>query len=243
MDDMRRVMETNFWGTVYGSRLACELLHARGGGALINVGSAVSDRAVPLQSIYSASKHAIKGWTDSLRAELMRAELPISVTLIKPGPIDTPYAEHARNYLPDQPMHVPPVYAPESVAEAILYAATQPVRDIYVGATARLIAILNGLWPGLADRAMAHAFISLTHSGRPRRSRELLYRAGDDLRERGDYPGFVHNSMYTRAVVHPRLTTAIALGAGALMMVGWHAAGPRRARRVRPPRGPAADAS
>ena len=102
--DMRRLFETNFWGVVYGSRVASQHLRQRGG-ALINVGSEVSDKAVPLQVMYSASKHAVKGLTDGLRMELEQEEAPVSVTLIKPGPIDTPYTEHAKNYLADHPKH------------------------------------------------------------------------------------------------------------------------------------------
>ena len=88
VSDMRRIMDTNFWGVVFGSRIACAHLEQRGG-ALINVGSVLSDRAVPLQGVYSASKHAIKAWTDALRDELRAAGTPISVTLIKPAAINT----------------------------------------------------------------------------------------------------------------------------------------------------------
>jgi short-subunit dehydrogenase len=223
--EMRRVFGINFWGVVYGSRAACGLLRPHGG-ALINVGSVLSDRAVPLQGIYSASKHAVKGWTDSLRTELMHEHAPISVTLIKPGPIDTPYAEHARSYLGDQPTHVPPVYAPESVAEAIVYAAEHPVRELYVGSSGRLLSIVNGFWPGLTDIFMARAFIPATHSGRPRRSRDLLFRAGSDLRDRGDYEGLVRRSLYTRAIVHRWWRPAAGVAIAVFLSPAW------RRRRV-----------
>ena len=111
VDDMRRLFETNFWGVVYGSKIAVEHLR-KTGGALINVGSVVSDAAVPLQGAYSASKHAMKAFTDVLRMELEDERAPISVTLIKPAAIDTPYFRHARNYLEREPQHAPPVYAP-----------------------------------------------------------------------------------------------------------------------------------
>jgi short-subunit dehydrogenase len=87
-EDKRQVFETNFWGVVYGSLAAVKHLRSHGG-ALINVGSGFSDRAAPLQGIYAASKHAVKGFTDSLRIELEEENLPISVTLIKPASIDT----------------------------------------------------------------------------------------------------------------------------------------------------------
>ena len=121
VEDMRRLFETNFWGVVYGSRVAAEILRQRGG-ALINVGSVLSDRAIPVQGVYSASKHAVKGFTDALRMELEEEGAPVSVTLIKPSTIDTPYTKHAKNLLEDkEPALPPPVYAPETVAEAILH--------------------------------------------------------------------------------------------------------------------------
>src|SRR5215217_3904176 len=151
IEDMRQVFEVNFWSVVYGSRIACEYLEAQGG-ALINLGSEVSDKAAPLQGIYSASKHAIKGWTDALRMELEDQNVPISVTLIKPGTIDTPFTQHARNYLPDEPKHVPPVYAPDAVAEAILHAATTPTRDLFVGSNAMVISAMSQISPRLGDK-------------------------------------------------------------------------------------------
>jgi short-subunit dehydrogenase len=221
IEDMRQLFETNFWGTVYGSRIACEHLRQRGG-ALINVGSEVSDVAAPLQGIYSSSKHAVKGWTDALRMELEDVNAPISVTLIKPGPIDTPFPEHAKNYLPDQPKHAPPVYAPESVAEAILYAATTPVRDLFVGGGAKFMSSMNKWAPRLADKVVGKTLISGTHSGQPRKGQNALYEAGPgELRERGNYPGMVRTSNYTRASMHPALTLATAVGAGLLVASMW----------------------
>lgn len=105
IEDYRRLFETNFWGVVYGSLTAVRHLRGRGG-ALINVGSAVGDRALPNQGLYSASKHAVKGFTDALRAELEAQGVPISVTLIKPGSIDTPFPQHAKNYMDLSLIHI-----------------------------------------------------------------------------------------------------------------------------------------
>jgi len=177
----------------------------------------VSDQAVPLQAIYSASKHAVKGWTDALRMELEYESAPVSVTLIKPGPIDTPYTEHAKNYLEDHPKHAPPVYDPESVADAILHAATSPVRDLFIGSGAKVVSALGKVAPRLTERMVESTIIPGTHSGRPRHGREALHQAGGGLRERGDYPGMVRKSLYTRAAMHPALTAAAAVGAGILV--------------------------
>ena len=117
-EDNRRLFETDFWGTVYGSQEAVRHLKTRGG-ALINLGSVVSDRAIPLQGIYCAAKHAVKGFTDTLRMEAEQEGWPISVTLIKPTGIDTPFTQHARNNMPEEPTLPPPVYGPGEVARAI----------------------------------------------------------------------------------------------------------------------------
>ena len=219
-EDMRRLFETNFWGVVYGSRIACAHLR-EGGGALINVGSELSETAAPLQGIYSASKHAVKGWTDALRIELADERAPISVTLIKPGPIDTPFPEHAKNYLGDLPKHVPPVYTPDSVAEAILHAAVTPVRELYVGSGAMVAATMDKWLPGITGKLAGKLLIPGTHSGQSRREEDALYSAGDGLRERGSYPGMVRTSIHIRAKLHLALTGAGALAAGLIATAFW----------------------
>jgi short-subunit dehydrogenase len=214
--DMRRLFETNVWGVILGSRVACEELVSRGG-ALINVGSEVSDKAVPLQGAYSASKHAVKGWTDALRMELEQDRAPVSVTLIKPGPIDTPYTIHAKNYLEDEPTHAPPVYTPDAVAEAIVHAAQTPVRDLFVGGGARFVAAMDRWAPRLTDRIVGRMVSRGTHSGRPRRGQDALYQPGGGLQERGDYDGLARRSLYTTAAMHPLTTGAVAIGATLLL--------------------------
>ena len=98
LEDARRLFDTNYWGMVHGCHAALPHLRMHGG-ALINVGSIVSDRAIPLQGHYSASKHAVKGFTDALRMELEHDGAPVSVSLVKPASIDTPFTEHARNLM------------------------------------------------------------------------------------------------------------------------------------------------
>lgn len=223
-EDMRRLFDVNFWGLVHGSRVA--LRHLRGrGGALINVGSVVSEQAIPLQGLYAASKHAVKAFTDTLRMELEHDQAPVSVTLIKPGPIDTPFPLNARNYLDTEPQHVPPVYAPETVARAILRAAATPTRELFVGGGGRGMAGFGMLAPGAAERAMAATVIPGTHSGKPplppRES--ALYHPSGKLAERGDYPGHVREtSAYTEAASRSRLIGVGLLGAG-LAAALWRA--------------------
>jgi NAD(P)-dependent dehydrogenase (short-subunit alcohol dehydrogenase family) len=113
LEDMQRLFQTNYWGVVHGSLEAVKHMKTRGGGAIINLGSELSDRSVPLQGLYSASKHAVKAFTDALRMELEKEGAPMSVTLIKPAAIDTMFAVHAKNYMEKEPALPPPIYAPE----------------------------------------------------------------------------------------------------------------------------------
>src|SRR5687768_10275078 len=152
IEDMRRQMDINYWGQVYGSRTAVKHLRA-GGGALINVGSALSDRAIPLQGNYCAAKHALKAFTDTLRMELEEEGIPIAVTLVKPASIDTPFFDKARTHLGVEPQPVPPVYAPEIVSHVIVTAAQHPTREVIAGgAGAKLSAARFA--PRLADLYM-----------------------------------------------------------------------------------------
>ena len=148
--DSQRLFQTNFWGVVHGSLVALPHLRANGG-ALINVGSEASDTVIPLQGMYSASKHAVKGFTDALRIELEADQAPVSVTLIQPTAVDTPYPEHAGNYLSQEPMLPSPMIEPEKVASAILDAATSPTRDVKVGAMSVINTAMSKIMPGLAD--------------------------------------------------------------------------------------------
>lgn len=215
LEDQRRVFETNFWGVVHGSRTAVRLMRGSGG-VLINIGSIVSDRAVPLQGAYSAAKHAVKAWTDALRMELEHDRVPIAVSLVKPAAIDTPYYEHARNYMAEEPSPPPPVYAPEVVARAICACAERPVRDITVGGGGRMIAALGMLAPRTTDAVMERTMFSQQKSDWPNDERDALYGPGEAGRERGMYAGHVmESSAYTRAMLSDlgRALPLLALGA------------------------------
>lgn len=216
--DHRRLFETNFWGVVHGSLEAARHLgkHTDGyGGAIINLGSVASDRAIPFQGMYSASKHAVKGFTDALRMELEHAGAPISVTLIKPGSIATPFPEHAGNVMDEEPTLPPPLYAPRIVARSILYCAETPRRDMYVGGGGRFMAALGHCAPRLMDKLMATQMIDQQKSGKPEHRRRFsLHAPATDMRERANYPNRVsQRSVYSSASQHPLLTTAMLAGA------------------------------
>ncbi|MBC7901278.1 MAG: SDR family oxidoreductase [Saprospiraceae bacterium] len=218
--DSRQLFDTNFWGVVNGSVVAARNLRLFGG-AIINIGSTLSDRAIPIQGMYCASKHAVKGFTDALRMELEADSAPISVTLVKPSAIDTPYKDHAKNFLGVQPENPPPVYSPETVAETILHCAENPVRDVFVGAGGKAFSLMGKFAPRTTDMIMEATMIEMQKSDKPEngRSMESLYYSPDgSLTERGGYEGHVaESSLYTKASLHPITTgAAVALGIGGL---------------------------
>lgn len=221
-EDARRLFDTNFWGMVYGSRVALEHLRVRGG-ALINVGSVDSDIAIPLQGIYSASKHAVRGFTDALRMELEKEGAPVSVTLIKPSSIDTPLTIHEKTYTGRESKLPPPVYSPDIVADAILHCAEHPRRDMFVGGGGKAMALLGAFAPRVLDKVMEWTMFSLQHRSDSIPTKTNLNRPTTGGQERGDYPGHVRQtSLYTKAMEHPVLSFAAMVGAGLLLasMVG-----------------------
>ena len=220
LEDARRVFETNYWGVVNGSLAALPHLRS-GGGALINVGSILSDTGYPLQGHYSASKHAVKGFTDSLRLEVEKSGAPVSITLIQPAAIDTPYTEHARNHLGVETRHMPPVYAPEVVARAILRCAEHPERNVLVGGSARAFAASEKVAPRLFDLLKETTGFRGQMTDIPARREDTLFHPRpDDARVRGNYPGRVmKSSAYTQARLHrgKTLLGLAMLGAGLLV--------------------------
>ncbi|PRY14224.1 short-subunit dehydrogenase [Pontibacter ummariensis] len=223
-EDNRRLFDTNFWGVVYGSLTAAKHLKTRGGGAIINLGSVLSDVSIPIQGMYSASKHAVKGFTDALRQELEQEKAKISVTLIKPSSINTPYPKHARNYMEHELTLPPPVYEPEEVANAILFSATHQQRDLFVGSGGKMMSSFNWRSPRMMDW-LSENFLSKKELRKtPASHREgSLHQPGEDGQTHGDHKGYVmKNSFYTRAKMHPMMTGAIvaAAGAAAIAFVG-----------------------
>lgn len=228
--DHERLLRTNLWGTVLGSLVAVEHFRRRGGGGLINLGSVASDLPFPFQGMYVASKHAVKGFSDALRMELLQEGLPVSVTLVKPASVDTPLPQRARNYMEREPTLPPPIYAPEVVARAILHAAVHPQRDIYIGGAAKLMAATKEFAPGAFDYLAPAITAFQKRSGPPEHPEGALHAPVRAGQVRGGQGALVLNSSaYTRASLHPLALTGLAaaglaLGAATLL-------GPRSRRR------------
>ena len=214
--DKRRLFDVDFWGVVHGCRAAVRHMRV-GGGAIINVGSVASDRAAPLLGIYSAAKHAVKAYTDTLRMELEHDRIPISVSLIKPASINTPFIEHARSHMDTEPEFMPPVYPPEEVARAILACAERPIRDVLVGGSAKFLSGVGTLAPRTMDAYMhAAAFRQQKHS-RANDGVDALEKPQHDGRRRGPTGRHtLQRSAYTRFAISRAKHSLPLLAAGAL---------------------------
>lgn len=212
-EDHQRLFQTNYWGVVYGSTIAVKHLKRSGGGALINVGSIASDMPSPMLSAYTASKHAVKGFTDSLRLELMHQRAPIAVTLIKPSGIDTPFSRHAKNYADVGVRVPPPVYSPEIVARTIVHAASQQTRDVTVGGAGVAMSALAALLPKLADRVFAESFYKQSlDKSRPNEGHDQLHKGGDGGHTRSGQSGLVRTtSVATGLQTRPARTLGLLL--------------------------------
>ena len=234
MEEHRRVFDVGYFGTVMGSLYAVRHMKDRGG-ALINLGSVLSERAVPVQGTYCAMKHAILGFTEALRMELAMENAPVSITLIKPNGIDTPYPEHARNKM-DEPARIPPVlYDPELVAKAICFAAENPRRELLVGGQGYLITKIGNLIPGVTDKVM-EAFMgeSAQSTGTPPEpgAADNLFEARRDGDERSNQDLHVRKRSYAlEAQMHPTVTALAAVGGVVATAAGVLANAARKGRR------------
>ncbi|RFA29022.1 short-chain dehydrogenase [Alkalilimnicola ehrlichii] len=154
-DEYRQVTETTYLGTVNGTRSALVRMRRRDSGTIIQVGSALAYRAIPLQAAYCGAKHAIRGFTDSLRSELIYEGSRIRLSMVQLGAFNTPQFEWGRNRMNYRPQPVPPIYQPEVAAQAIAWTARHPRREVSVGATSVLAILGQKLAPRIMDWYMA----------------------------------------------------------------------------------------
>jgi NADP-dependent 3-hydroxy acid dehydrogenase YdfG len=223
--EIERIFRVNVLGTIHGVKAALPHMSAEGGGTIINVGSVAGVRAFPIQAVYSATKHAVKGLTEGLRLELWKKGGDFHVTYIAPAAINTPLFEQARTKFGTQVAPPPPIYDPRIVAESIVFAAEHPRRDIFVGGAAKMFDVMERISPELTDWL-------LTRNDRIFRDQisDLPPEGPDNLFEpppaprtiRGGYGGRTHpTSWYTRIfewhpVLKPMALGAVALGVAAL---------------------------
>jgi hypothetical protein len=157
-DELRRVTDVTYHGAVWGTLAALRRMMPRRRGAIVQVGSALAYRAIPLQAAYSAAKHALRAFTDSLRSELIHEGLTgIHLTMVQLPALNTPQFGWCRSHMPRRAQPVPPIFQPEVAARAIVYAAYHRRREVYVGFPSIKTIVGQKLAPGWLDRYLAHA--------------------------------------------------------------------------------------
>lgn len=154
-DEYRRATEVTYLGNVYGTMAALKRMRARGRGTIVQVGSALAYRAIPLQAPYCGAKFAIRGFTDSLRSELLHEKLDIHLTMVQMPALNTPQFDWGRNKLPRRPQPVPPIFQPEVAARAIVFASQARRREVWVGMSSVKAIVGTKFFPGTLDRYLA----------------------------------------------------------------------------------------
>src|ERR671911_641808 len=219
-EEFERVIDVNLMGQVYGAMAALPHIKREGGGALIHVSSMGAKRSIPLQSAYCASKHGIDGFLESLRVELRREKLPISVTQVMPATINTPFFDKARTKLGVKPVAPPPIYQPGIVSEAILHAAENPARDLVVGGAAKAVILSQALSPRLVDVLLrVRGFeVHYTREPKPEDAPDNLFEPIDGYNAvEGSFRDRAHpRSLYNWLELHP----TVKRGAVASMAIG-----------------------
>jgi NAD(P)-dependent dehydrogenase (short-subunit alcohol dehydrogenase family) len=223
-EEFRRVIDVNLLGQAHGAWAALPHLRREGRGALIHVSSVEAKRALPLQSAYAASKHGLEGFLEALRLELQHERVPISVTNVMPASINTPLFTRARSKLGVEPQGLGPLYQPGQVAEAVVYAAEHPARDLVVGGAGQALLLLQRLSPALADVYLRLTGFTgqRTQVPRPAGAPDNLFRPLEGgERIEGDVRGGAHpTSLYSWFQTHSgarRLLAGAALGAIAVL--------------------------
>ena len=178
-EEFRRATEVTYLGFVYGTMAALRRMRPRNRGTIVQVGSALAYRAIPLQSAYCGGKFAIRGFTNSLRCELLHEKSRVHLTMVQMPALNTPQFDWARNKTGWRPQPVPPIFQPEVAAKAIVYAAHARRREIYVGFPTVKAIIANKFCPGLLDRYLAHSGYTgqLTSEHEPFHRPDNLYNA------------------------------------------------------------------
>jgi NAD(P)-dependent dehydrogenase (short-subunit alcohol dehydrogenase family) len=211
-EEFARVLQVNLLGQVHGAKAA--LPHLRhNGGAFISMSSMGSQRGIPLQSAYCSSKHGIDGFLEALRVELQRDGVPVSVTQIMPGTINTPLFDNARTKMGVKPVAPPPAYPPRVVADAIVHAAAHPVRDLVVGGSAKTLITVEKFAPRVLDALLRRVGYELHDTGqrKPADAPDNLYAplTGNDTVE-GSVGGVtLRHSAYTWLAMHKPIRTAV----------------------------------
>jgi NAD(P)-dependent dehydrogenase (short-subunit alcohol dehydrogenase family) len=243
-DEFRRVTEVTYLGTVNGTLSALRRMRARGSGVIVQVGSALAYRSIPLQAAYCAAKHAIKGFTESLWCELLHDDSPIHVTMVHLPALNTPQFNWVKSRLPRRAQPVPPIFQPEVAAQAILWASRHRRREVWVGFSTWKAIIGERVLPRTLDRYLAakgyssQQFDGAPPSGQPSNLWEPVD-AHADFGAHGDFSVRAQaRSWHFEATSHRKLLSALGAGLlGAFWLAGYARGmrAPGKPRRRSPP--------
>jgi NAD(P)-dependent dehydrogenase (short-subunit alcohol dehydrogenase family) len=223
-EEFRRVTEVSYLGFVHGTMVALGLMRPRGQGTIVQVGSALGSRSIPLQSAYCGAKHAVNGFTSSLRCELLHEKSGVHVTVVQMPAVNTPQFSWVRSRLPNNPQPVPPIYQPEVAARGVVFASDHPTRKQYwVGASTAATILANRLAPALLDRYLARTGYSSqqttqpAESGRPDNlTHPVDGTNGHDHGARGEFDDRSHDrSLQLWLSQHARMPSGLLAGAAA----------------------------
>jgi len=231
-DEFKRVTEVTYLGYVYGTLAALRRMLPRDRGMIVQVGSALAYRSIPLQSAYCGAKHAVKGFTDSLRSELIHDKSRVRITMVQLPALNTPQFSWIKTRMPNQPEPVPPIFQPEVAARAIYWAAHHGRRELNVGWPAAKAILGNKVIPGLLDRYLARFGYSGQQTGQPvdpDRPDNLWKPLPGDAGAHGICDRRAKNfSAYTWADLRRSWLAPAVLGAGALVSAFMIKGMPRR---------------
>jgi NAD(P)-dependent dehydrogenase (short-subunit alcohol dehydrogenase family) len=236
-EEFRRVTEVSYLGFVHGTMAALTLMRPRGRGTIVQVGSALGERSIPLQSAYCGAKHAINGFTSSLRCELLHENSGVHVTVVQMPAVNTPQFSWVRSRLPKDPQPVPPIYQPEVAARGVVFAADHPRRRQYwVGGSTAATIVANRLAPALLDRYLARTGYGSQQTAQPPgpgRPDNLVQPVdgthGHDHGSRGAFDGRSHQrSPQLWVSQHARLASGALAGAAVLGAILARRLGRRR---------------
>jgi NAD(P)-dependent dehydrogenase (short-subunit alcohol dehydrogenase family) len=216
-EEFKRIIDVDLMGQVYGAQAALPHLARSGDGGLICISSIEAKRALPYHSAYAAAKHGIDGFLEALRVELRHDRIPVHVTQIMPASINTPFFDNARTKIGVKPIGVPPLYAPSTVARAILHAAENPMRDIIVGGAGKGLVGLQRMSPRLLDAIMVRVGFTSQRTSQPRSvdaPNNLFAPTNQDHRVDGDFGSltFTHSAC-TWLDLHPKVKAVALIGA------------------------------
>lgn len=195
-EEFKRVTEVTYLGYVYGTLAALKRMKPRDRGVIVQVGSALAYRSIPLQSAYCAAKHAIAGFTDSLRCELEHDASNVRVTMVQMPALNTPQFDWEKSRLPHQSQPVPPIFQPEVAAEAILWAADHERREVYVGMSTMAAIFGQKIAPGMLDRYLGSTGYRSQQTGEPVVGEPPcnLWEPADDEHDYGAHGAFDHRA-------------------------------------------------